>query len=315
MTARIDTVLRERLPTEWDSEIGRVEVDAIHRTDQGHLRVLLRDTGFPVDPDGYVFTNPPLGVRGAELVLRRPNDAFRSYVTDAAIHYATHPLIWGCTTLTAHASSTGDTNDGHIYSKDATYANARAGTGATLTAATNATGQYQGQALSFGNYEVYELFFSFDTSSIGTDNVDDATLSVYMPAGGDYSQTNFVVQARLLSGWSSSGLTTADYVPGADQSGDTLLATKNTTGGLTAGYIALTSESAFVSNVNKTGNTELYLGSDRTAAGTTPTQLEYVYWYMADRTGTAEDPKLVVNHSVSAVSAIDPFGTRGFFGA
>jgi hypothetical protein len=70
---------------------------------------MLRDTGsFPVDPDGYYFVNPPLGVSGTQIVKRRPLEAFRSIVTDAAQHYASHPLIWGDTTTTVFA----DTTDG-----------------------------------------------------------------------------------------------------------------------------------------------------------------------------------------------------------
>ena len=88
--------LKAKAPKKWDSGLGSIEVDKIEIVD-GNLWVTLKDTGFPVDPDGYYFVNPPIkhGETGDESA------AFKVIVEDAARHYAEHPsgqtttTIWG----------------------------------------------------------------------------------------------------------------------------------------------------------------------------------------------------------------------------
>jgi hypothetical protein len=56
----------------------------------------------------------------------------------------------------------------------------------------------------------------------------------------------------------------------------------------------LTSEAAFLSNINTSGFTRMVTCSDRVTAGTQPTGDEYTYISSADETGTTQDPKLVI---------------------
>ena len=197
------------------------------------------------------------------------------------------------TTTTVYSN----TADGYIQSVNATYATARSG--GTLTSDNTNTVLAVGQDKAT-NYYCLQSYIYFDTGTPipDTDTIETATLSLYGYYDG--STTDFVLEARLYT-WSGSGLTTADWVAGASLSGKTLLATYATSGGWpTNAYTALVSEAAFVNNINKTGNTEILLDSDRQAAGTTPTGAEYVYPYSADQTGTTSDPKLVVVHAPPA---------------
>ena len=134
--------------------------------------------------------------------------------------------------------------------------------------------------------------------------VTTATFSLYMAA--DYSATDFTVQARLFD-WSTDGLTVADYRSGnPDDAGSldeyTLLATKSTNPTWsTSAYTALTSESAFLTNVSKTGTTYLLINSDRHLAGNDPTGEEYMMLYYAEDAtgggGTDRDPRLYCEYT------------------
>ena len=155
-------------------------------------------------------------------------------------------------------------------------------------------------------YYCYEAFLDFDTSSIpDSDVIDSAVLSLYDYYGG-YLGTHFTVQARAFD-WGGQPIEKADYRSGdpAD-SGSldeyTLLATYNTTSGWGAGvqYRVFTSESAFVSNINKTGATRIVLNSSRHLAGNTPTGNERIVAYGDETAGRY--PRLVIEHH----STFDP---------
>ena len=187
----------------------------------------------------------------------------------------------------------GLTGDGRALSNNATYSTMR--TGSNLTTSGNiTTGQYYVSSAYWGR----EGFIGFDTSVISTDTVSAATLSLYLIQ--DNSATDLVVQARLQP-WTAGGLTTADWVAGGSLT-QTLLASISSNGiGALNAYKDLTSETAFASNINRSGNTEIILHSDRFAAGTVPTGDEYVGWADADYAGTTNDPKLVVTHAAAMV--------------
>ena len=199
-----------------------------------------------------------------------------------------------------------DTTDGYIGSADVgaspSYAAARAGTGSVLDA-------YAGIELTFGqqfttsgdpdyipDYDIYESFLAFNTSSIpDTDTVSAAVLnlrSLY-----DHSTTDFTIEARLYD-W-GTGLTTADYVAGASLSALTLLAHRDTASGWTVNTAYDLTDDAFAANVSKTGTTRLLLCSSRTTGNNTPTTYEQGSAYSADQTGTTSDPKLTVTYSSS----------------
>lgn len=183
------------------------------------------------------------------------------------------------------------TADGYVYGEDASYAIART----TVLADSNSSAVFiVGQTTNFG---CYEGFISFDTSSIGSGaTVTLATLSVYVDvlgSGGGY----FTYQARIKN-WGAT-LTNADWVSGAaDFSAYTLVASLDSSAMTAGAYRALTSESAFLTNVAKTGTTYIMATSSDHLAGNEPTGTEYVRAYSADDAtgggGTDRDPKLYV---------------------
>lgn len=191
-----------------------------------------------------------------------------------------------------------DLSDGRIQSVDAVYSVARAGSGVDITFNDTSPDVLNlcGQLLST-NYFCWQLFLAFDTSVIpDTDTIDSAVLSMY--GFDDLSTDDFTVEARLHN-WGGT-LATTDFVAGADLSSKTLLATFATSTPWAAeAYNAFTSESAFVSNIEKTGTTYIMLSSSKQRLGTAPTQSERVRAYLADATGTTKDPKLVVTHSAA----------------
>lgn len=220
------------------------------------------------------------------------------------------------TTLTAYA----DAADEYLNSLDPAYATARSG--GTLSVSPDWTsvlevGQRYYDTTGEGDfaYAIREGFVGFDTSAIGdTDAISAAVLNV--TSFEDNSDTDFTIQARL-SDWGTS-VTTADWVAGGSLSGLTLLATYATSSGFTANTAYdLASETAFTSNVNKTGSTRMLLCSSRTVGNNTPTGSEYVGIKSADTTGTTSDPKLTVTYSAGGATweprqpACD-FGTTGW---
>ncbi len=183
-----------------------------------------------------------------------------------------------------------DTSDGMIGSFSGTYSTARSGAG---LAAYNALNYFiVGQDFSGGLYFVNESFLSFDTSSLGASaTVSAVVLDAYLTT--DESTTDFTINARTFD-WSSGGLTTADWVAGASISGNTLLATRATSGiGSTGAYKAFTSQAAFLTAPNlKTGTVYMLLSSSRHEGNNTPGGLEQMIFSSADESGTTQDPKL-----------------------
>lgn len=194
-----------------------------------------------------------------------------------------------------------ETSDGLVQSENPTYSTARAGSG--LTVNTVSSSLQVGQILDTGPdpdlYYVIEAFISFDTGSLSGEEVSAAVLSLFLQTDG--SATDFTVNARIKA-WLSGGLTTADWVAGADISG-TILATLNSSGiGATGSYKDFTeSGSNLQDGLNLSGDTEIMLTSSRHEAGNTPTRDERLTFRSADRAGTTEDPKLVVTHAAASV--------------
>lgn len=183
-----------------------------------------------------------------------------------------------------------DATDGFITSSNATYSTARSGSG--QTADDTNTVFSAGQVLNAGTYFCYEGFIQFDTSSIAdAATINSALLSLNVSA--DASTTDFTIEARLKD-W-GTGLTTADWVAGASLGSQTLLASVSTSGISTDVYLDLTSDAAFVSNINKTGATRLMLCSSRHRGNNTPAGFEFAVFYSADNVGTSQDPMLTVD--------------------
>lgn len=146
---------------------------------------------------------------------------------------------------------------------------------------------YVGQ--NVGPAYCYEGFISFDTSlALGT--ITAVTLSLF--GSNDTSTTNFTLEARPYD-WGAT-LTSADYRTRAQVTSAALLASISTAGWNAAGYNVLTSQAAFLSNINQAGTTRLILCSDRYRTAVTASTAEYVGMKSADAGGTTNDPKLVI---------------------
>lgn len=259
------------------------------RVPDGTTRLVTLEDGTQVERDN--FKEDPLAAAQIALWETVLWWAGRTDYATQEGGFPTGPYPPGMTTDTFY----GIEGDGRLYNLDSVYANARASADTVSTTATERIGQVYNSA--GGTYACYELFVAFNTSTIvDTAVVSAATLS--MDGAGDSSTTDFTAQVRPKV-WTPSGLTTADFVAGADLSSLTLLATWASSS-YSSGYNNFSSEAAFNSAINKTGNTELLIHSDRHAAGTTPSGNEYVLFTMANETGTTTDPKLVVTYTVPA---------------
>lgn len=182
----------------------------------------------------------------------------------------------------------GNTADGWIFSSNANYATARAGSGLTV----NTTGPpvWNGQEVAAAVYYIYETFLQFDCSVIDAgETVSSAFLNCYLHT--DLSSDDYTINAKAHD-WGAS-LTTADWVAGADLSGLTQLGVLATSG-LSAGYNVF-SDVAMAGHVDaKSATTGVLLASNLVEAGTAPTGTEVVAFYSANQSGTSFDPALDV---------------------
>lgn len=172
----------------------------------------------------------------------------------------------------------GDTADGYVTSSPGTV---DGGGGSVAT-----TGDiYVGQQVA----TAYEGFIGFDTSAVaGT--ITAVTLSLW--GVNDTSTTDFTLEARVYD-WGAT-LTGADWRSPATLATLTLVASRSTASWPTGAYNALTSQAAFLSNINKSGFTRLILSSSRQRAGDVPSGTEFVGMSSSDAAGTTQDPKLVI---------------------
>lgn len=207
--------------------------------------------------------------------------------------------LTGDPTLTVYAA----TSDGAIESSDAAYATARAG--GALVVSGGSSGNIVGQYFSGTTYTAWEAFYSFDTSALGAAaTVTGATFSIY--GNNDNSGTDFTIEAYIKA-WEAGGLTSADWVAGANIASLTKVAEFETASWNAAGYNAFLSGGAkgdLPGNVNKTGTTQLMIVSSRLRSGTAPAGEEYVGAYWAERVGTTQDPRLVVTYSTVTIVPI-----------
>ena len=140
------------------------------------------------------------------------------------------------------------------------------------------------------------MFLGFDTSSIPDgDVIDSVVLSIAHFTDNTATVTN-VVEVRAYD-WGTA-VETTDWIPGANLGSSTLLATATSSPGnrFGTGYKDFTSQGAFAAAINKTGFTRVVICTDRMRLGTVPTDDETIHPFYAEKTGTSQDPKLVVTH-------------------
>lgn len=177
--------------------------------------------------------------------------------------------------------------DGDIFSGNTSYATARSGSG-LYVASTSGLYAYCGQDRSGSNRYIYETFFAFDLSAV-SGSASSAVLSLHGTYDG--STTDFTIEVRAKT-WTGSGLTTADWVAGADLAALTLLASRSSSGFTASGYNAFTSEAALLTAVDLHGSLEILCCSAEQTNNSDPTTSEYVGFQTSDTSGTSQDPKI-----------------------
>lgn len=150
----------------------------------------------------------------------------------------------------------------------------------------------------------------FTTSSIGTDVISSAVLSLYCPdhtsaAWLDQSLGAFEVDIVSAAPANEANIAVGDY----DSLGTTVYASI-ASGSIVTGYNDFTLNAAGITYINESGNTffgeRVNHDTDDNVAGWTwvSNALSYLSWYDSDQTGTSTDPMLVVEHAPAVTTAI-----------
>lgn len=182
----------------------------------------------------------------------------------------------------------------------------RNATAGSSTATTSPT--YLAWELESSTYNGYQPFHMFDTSTISSgDTISSATFSIYL--NGDNavadSQTMSIGNSTQAT-WNSLG--TGDF---DQRGGSTEGATRvSCPTGATTGYIDFPlnatglgfiakSGQTIPASASATGKTQLAIRWSSDLDNSTPTGRTYMQVRMSEHTGTASDPKLVVEHASS----------------
>jgi hypothetical protein len=185
--------------------------------------------------------------------------------------------------------------DGRIWNINATYATARSTAGSAVTdAASSALGQNAA-------YNVSRLYFSFDTSAIGS-TASPTAASAYFCAGIDGSTGDFNVSLYRRAWTEALGASAnieANYDMAYDASSVDEGVLRNTSAGWTAGtwYQMLLA----ASGINTTGDTKYIMVSDDDVNNTTPTASAFAGVRMSESTGY--EPYLIVQWAQGVVGA------------
>ena len=191
-------------------------------------------------------------------------------------------------TTTAYATS----NSGALESYDADYATARAGGAVGLRSDSDArVGQYlYGGTTRF----CFEEFLEFDLSGLSGATITGATLSLFV---WGIDGTPGVIEARARD--FGSGVSVADWVPGADLAGLTELATYTAAAPDTV-YKAFTS-TGLVGWLTPGAVNRMVLASANIRTGTPPSAAEYITAYFSNYGG--QPPKLDITYTAAAPPA------------
>jgi hypothetical protein len=152
---------------------------------------------------------------------------------------------------------------------------------------------------------LYRNIILFDTSKIpDTDSVDSATLSVYGTGKADGSSNAPSINIYSSNPASNTALANGDF----DSLGSTPFSTAITySGWSTSGYNDFTLNASGVAAITNSGVSKFGVrNANYDAAGVAPTWTapctsHYINGYMADQSGTANDPKLIVQRTAPTV--------------
>ena len=187
------------------------------------------------------------------------------------------------------------TKSGIVGYYDQTYLTARAGDNQELKVTPDTTIEF-GEALYTPHYYLFEAFFSFDTSGVvGT--VSAATFK--LTVDGEWLASGLTLEVYATD-WGDS-LAYDDWVPGADLSGMTLLASC-ATGASPSGTLTFSSEAAFLAAINTGGYTRLVLVTSNLRTATAPTGGELIDFKGQDDATPANRPQLVITHAASGIA-------------
>lgn len=202
----------------------------------------------------------------------------------------------GNTTTTVNSSSSAE--DGQVGAGRNTWASVRAATvGANVDdTGTQPRAQSGNTDLSTG-WENIRAFVAFDTSSIPDgDTISSATLS--LRGTNKIDQANKAACLVSASPASATALALEDY----DQVGSTELATRiDITAWSTTAYNDYALNASGLANISKTGISYFAVRTstdfDDDISGFAINQNSTVLFYANEFTGTADDPKLVIEHA------------------
>lgn len=238
-----------------------------------------------------------------------------------------HNLVFA-TTLTEYPDPSPETTtcDGGVGVRDggASWSTNQArATGTAIDDSSAFLGVYIGVGVKFPNdthkYIIDRCHAGFDTSSISTDDIDDATFSLHAQSAGEIENDKSTGTDDIVICESTPASNTAVVVGDYDAIGDsvgsptswntTAISSVNGTS-----YTDFTLNATGESNINKSGVTNIGIrGGDDITAEPSPTWVSgegnrVVFESAEDGSGT-KDPKLVVNHSAGGGAA----NTSNFF--
>ncbi|ADG88895.1 hypothetical protein [Thermobispora bispora] len=271
----------------------------------------------PIDPH-RIIVNPPViprsGIKetvdakgkATRVLTPSPYEAFIEAVWDS-VESQPNPSGWNTagTVTTIYA----DEDDGRITCTSSNYSTARAGNG---TYNVNPTGNVSavGQSFASPNYNVFQMFWGFDTSSIGAD-ARITSIDFELNHALDNSATDFVLEIRERD-WVPP-LSSSHFVPGASLANSGPIVAQRNTNSLPAvgEYWLLDTQPDMFRMANLgTGTVRLFGSSSRTRAGNTPSGQESVQFRFAEQSGTTQDPRLTIVHQTERAQAVETFETN-----
>jgi len=201
----------------------------------------------------------------------------------------------GNTTSTFYST----TDDGYVRSNNSSWSTLRAGSG-VIGSKTGESGNDFRCSDWYSDIAVFRFHGVFETSALGGDTIDSATLSTYWSslAVGNFTSHN---------GWQAtvSSLAGANVDAWWDSYTSALSACSNEVRlGTTAGYIDFPLTATGLTKIEKSSDTYMGITSYWDIVNTDPNQSGGVkndhgrlYFADYDGAGTTSDPKLVVEHS------------------
>lgn len=185
--------------------------------------------------------------------------------------------------------------DGNIEVNSGTWSTAHDATSGTSAPAA-AAGRVICAFISGTTYYVGRAFLPFDTSGLDdTATISGAVLSIYETDHHGTDETYVVVQSTQAS---NTSLADGDFDALGTTSGGSILSSGMTTNA----YNDIALNATGIGWISKTDYTPLAIRGQRDINNTAPTTWEDTNFNFSDQAGTANDPKLVVTTSTTAVS-------------